>query len=785
MMKKCSSIKSGGGGLKRTKSQDITPDQTKLNINLIEKLQSDTPSIQEIQKLLEQGADPNIKHPFLNSYTTITNVIKTKDGPEILKLLLEYGLDANLQDIQGYDNGDTLLHFVIGLKNFNLVKLIVKHDGLINLGNNNKETPLIKAVKKKDIEIINYLLQKDAEPNELTLSHLTALHIASVNNLIDITKLLIRYNADVNIGDSHGLTPVIYAISKNNTEIIKMLLPHCNAETIAMALEYVFTKRDLNMTKLLVEDDTFDLIYDNQELLLHTMKLIFEQFLQTFSDYDLHIIKWLISYMGKYTFDTLMENEPNVLTELMYIYSSDVDKIEFLINLGAKVENIHPETGDTSLIVSAKNPYTNIEIVKCLLNHLTTSKSTYINHENNQGETALILFVNFSDNIIKYLLDNGGDINYKNKYGETFFMYACKSSIDITYLIKHGANINNQSLNGETSLMWAIKDENETNVKLLLDNNANIKLETIEHKNAYQIALELNNSTILRLLSEHILENNIDINPRYYKYITKYTSDNRFNWKDACKTRDRYEVQKYKDILHIDDSGVEEVCEKLDSYEKELFNIKEQNITKCVNSDNLDGNDVNDIYPENFYMYQENGITYCEDIRTLFKLLKSFKKRQPPKPAENPYTGKPLSDTIIKDIEEKYKIYNTISTGKQIEEIITPTTPSSKDILSGQISFFYNIMKQLSNKEIFLNSHINTLDSFIQYLKDIQVHGNLIFTDAELQKVKNDDLNKYKYQTIQLLLSKVLADKYKYIEGEQIIYPTREAIQQIWNKIFK
>ncbi len=789
MMKSCSSIKSGGAG-------ESTPEQDKLNMDLIKQLQFDTPSIQNIKELLEKGANPNIKHPYVNTYTTITNIIKTKNGPEILKLLLEYGLDANLQDTQGYNNGETLLHFVIGLKNLDLVKLLIKHHALINLQDNNKETPLFKAVYRRAIDIVNYLLENNADVDALAYSkiyiptmaetYITALHIASLHNLVEITKLLIQYDADDNIGYDKHLTPLIIAIVRNNIEIVKILLPHCTTDNLVMGLEQAFHGRKLNMVKLLVEHENFDLIYDNQELLLDTMKIIFEQFLQTFSDYDLEIIKWLISYIGKHPFEVLMEGEQDVLTELMYIYSSDVKKIEFLIELGAKVEDIHPETGDTSLIVSAKNPYTNIEIVKCLLNNVKGSKSTFINHENNQGETALILFANYSDNIIKYLIENGGDINYRNQYGETFFMYACKSSIDIEYLIKQGAKINNQSLNGETPLIWSIKDENDTNVRILLQNDADLKLETVEHKNAFQIALEVNNSTILRLISEHIMENNIDINNRYYKYVTKYTSDNRFNWKDACKLKDRYEIQKYKDLLHIEESDVDDVCEQLDLYETKLSQIKQNDIGKCVNSDNLDGNDVNDIYPENFYVYQENGTTYCEDIRTLFKLLKSFKKRQPPKQAENPYTGKPFSDDIIKDIEEKYKIYNTISTGKQMDEVVTPVTPSSKDILLGQMSFFYNIMKQLSSKEMFLNAQTDKLDSFIQELKDIQVYGNVIFNDIELQKLKNDDdLDKYKYQLIQLLLSKVLADKYKYVEGEQIIFPTREAIQTVWNKVFK
>ena len=497
------------------------------------------------------------------------------------------------------------------------------------------------------------------------------------------------------------------------------------------------------------------------------------------------MINWLISYIGKQLFYRIIHTQyPHILTELMYIYSTDVKHIEFLIDNGVNVETTHPLTGDTSLITSAKNHYTNIEIVKCLVNH-SQHKSQFINKENNEGETPLILFVNFADNIIKFLIDNGGDINYKNKYGETFFMYAAKSSFDITYLIQKGGNINNQSINGETALMWAIKDENETNVKILLEHNPNILLETTEHKNAYQIALDVNNASILRMLSEYIMDKSIDINNKYYKYITKYTSEYRFKWKDACKSNDRYEVQKFKHIFNIEDTNVEDICHRLDTEEEKLNQIKQETLDKCINTDNLDGNDIKDIYPENFYTYKENGVTYCEDIRTLFKLLKSFKKRQPPKPVANPYTGKPLSDDIIKDIEDKYKLYNNISTGKQLEDTTpTPTTPSSKDVLLSQISFFYNIMKNLTLKNLFITSSLEQVNNFVSELETINIQSTPLFKSSELQKVKHEDLDKYKYQLIQLLLSKVLSDKYKYIEGDITIYPTREAIQNTWNKIF-
>jgi ankyrin repeat protein len=787
-MKKCSYTKYGAG--------ETTPpsDQDKLNTRLIEYLQMDTLKLEPIKELLEKGANPNIKHPYVYPFTTITNMLNLKNGKEVLELLLKYGLDPNLQDT--HSTRDSLLHFTVKLNLFDIVQLLVTYHAKVNSGNKADETPLIYAIKKKNVKMVEYLLQHGADPNSIYDSGIISLHLAAVNNLQDIVEILLKFGANPNIMDKNNHTPLTYAIIKKHTDMIQMLLPKCDIDTLENGIEQAAANRDLNILKILIQDDLFHDLYDNEEVLLRIGSSIIENFLQTLSDIDIEIITWLISYIGSGIFRTILENQPYILTELMYIYSSDVNKIGFLINLGASAGSVNPQTGNTSLIVSAKNTYTNIDVVKCLVNHVK-DKPKFINKENREGETALILFANSSDNIIKYLIENGGDINYKNKLGETFFMHACKSSFDISYLITKGADIDNQSKIGETALMWAIKDENDTKVKILLDKNANILLETRDNKNALDIAIEINNSIILRLLSQHII-NNRDIEPRqstrskvkrwldYNKIIAKYTTENRLKWKDACKIKDTQDIDKYKEVFKIESDNEQDICSKLDEKEQQFMDTKNKVINQCINSEDLDGNDIEDIYPENFYSYEQNGVTYCEDIRTLFKLLKSFKKRQPPKPLENPYTGKVLPDTIIQDIEDKYKLYNIISTGKQIEEkIITPTTPRSKDILLTQLSFFYNIMKNLSSKDIFLSAPSSQIDSFLKDLLSLSINSTSLFSISDLEKLKNDDLDKYKYQLIQFLLSKAIADKYKYTEGELIIYPTRDAIQNTWNKIFK
>jgi ankyrin repeat protein len=749
-----------------------------LEITFISKLQSNDLNIDSIKELLEQGVDPNIKHPFL--HTIISNVIKRENGYEILDLLLQYKLDPNLSDLV---KKHSLLHTAVDIMNIKIIEKLLQYNASINILNYKSQTPLFRAIfniiqkninDKLYLPVIQLLLENNANPNLTNHDKISPLHLVAVSNMVDIAKLLLKFNVFVHILDGEGNTPLMYACVENNIEIVKLLLPLSYGKHFLSAFKSAIQYQHFDIIKLFFESYNFTEL-DKPDVLELIISII-DNFLESLTDEDLNILEWLISYIGINYFKSIIQNYKYILTELIYIYSSGVNKLNFLIDLGISVDTIDPNTGNTSLIISAKNHYTSIEIVKSLIEH-SNDKNKLINTENIQGETPLILFTNFSDDIIKYLIDNGGDINYTNKFGETFFMHACISSFDITYLINKGANINHKSLTEETPLIWAIKDSNEKNVQILLENYAEVT------NNIFSIALEIGNASILRLLSEYIIDNNIDIDPKYQNSISQYTSDNIFKWEDACKTKDKYEIQKYKNLFNINESNIENICVQLNNIQKDMIDYKYKNINKCINTDNLDGYDINDISPESFYSFKQNDITYCEDINTLFKVLKSYKKRQPPKQAENPYTGKQIPNDIIIDIEEKYARYNQISTGKKNKDNVYG--PTFKDLLLSQLIMFYNIIKNLTLKEIFISSSEIQIKKFIEELLTLKINDKHIFETLDFEKISlNQDLDHVKYLLIQLLLSKIVIDKYKYTENNVIVYPTRESIQTLWNKIF-
>ncbi|OUM57689.1 hypothetical protein PIROE2DRAFT_48513, partial [Piromyces sp. E2] len=80
-----------------------------------------------------------------------------------------------------------------------------------------------------------------------------------------------------------------------------------------------------------------------------------------------------------------------------------------------------------------------------------------------------------NENIIKYLMKHGVDINKEDIYGETPIFSACSNgSVKVVkYLVKHGADIHIKNKNGVTVLFSAcVRGGNENVVKLLVEHGA-------------------------------------------------------------------------------------------------------------------------------------------------------------------------------------------------------------------------------------------------------------------------------------------------------------------------
>ena len=82
------------------------------------------------------------------------------------------------------------------------------------------------SVKNKDIRWVEYFIKNGNNINEVNERYYnyTSLHIASINNNINIAQLLIDNGADIHAYSTNNLQPIHLATLNNNLDLIKLLI---------------------------------------------------------------------------------------------------------------------------------------------------------------------------------------------------------------------------------------------------------------------------------------------------------------------------------------------------------------------------------------------------------------------------------------------------------------------------------------------------------------------------------------------------------------------------------
>lgn len=132
-----------------------------------------------------------------------------------------------------------------------------------------------------------------------------------------------------------------------------------------------------------------------------------------------------------------------------------------------------------------------------------------LNLKRDDGEIPLMFVMRcFKDKkkIIKFLINNGIDINAQNSDGATALM----ATINFRFLnfakslIKAGANVNISDDDGETALMYAVANENEEIVELLITSGVDVNIRNINGNTALDLANEYDNdNNIIKLLKSY------------------------------------------------------------------------------------------------------------------------------------------------------------------------------------------------------------------------------------------------------------------------------------------
>lgn len=164
--------------------------------------------------------DLNAANPQFYNQTAL--MIAAKDGWEqMAKDLIREGARLNQTD----NNGDTALHYSIQFKQPRLAKLLLDASPNCTLQDKWHQTPLIMAAVENDTPSVRMLLEKNVDPNPGTPHGGTPLQYAAANGNLEISNLLIKRGADVNLqAKNSGAFPLLVACRNGHTYLVSPLI---------------------------------------------------------------------------------------------------------------------------------------------------------------------------------------------------------------------------------------------------------------------------------------------------------------------------------------------------------------------------------------------------------------------------------------------------------------------------------------------------------------------------------------------------------------------------------
>ena len=202
-----------------------------------------------VELLIEKGADVNLQSTDGGSALIVASGKSTFLGEDmqrrynIAELLIKSGAEINMQN----NDGLSALINASQYGHYNIAELLIQKGAEIDMQYGNGTTALIVASRFGHCEVVRLLVEKGAKINMQNNEGQTALIIASENDYEYVVKLLLEKSAAVNIQDQRGLSALIAASRRSSYR--QHMLTSYGIQFVINRLSHV------NVIKLLLEND--------------------------------------------------------------------------------------------------------------------------------------------------------------------------------------------------------------------------------------------------------------------------------------------------------------------------------------------------------------------------------------------------------------------------------------------------------------------------------------------------------------------------------------------------
>ncbi|GBM98995.1 Ankyrin-3 [Araneus ventricosus] len=422
------------------------------------------------------------------------------------------------------------LHFAARKGHAEVVKLLIAKGASVNSRNIHKATPLHLAVENGFEEIVDILLYHGADANAIYLNGLTPLAVAARQGYSSIAKLLLEKDAVIDALTDFCQNPLDLAASFGHYELVKILMDKFKPDSKISALHEAALGGHRHIMELLVKEG----VSIHEKWVRSEFSALHLAALEGHTD----VLDFLIEH--GFDIDTKAggTQPEKVLSCKDQEYTDFVDSVIFkrsksdtLIGNGQTALHLSSNRGHRDTVRSLLRNKANIQIKdnsgKTALRVIIEKDMTNILIEENiaVGLTDCGIYnplqlgcVKGDLKFVQYCIKEGCDIEARTKLlnDTALHLAVMRGHAEVVkYLLDNGSNINAPTDNGATALAIAIEENKRDILDILMDRNAEF---TSEDERKFMLtAITRGNEDIVGYLLSKNPKNGAS-NPKYDHY---------------------------------------------------------------------------------------------------------------------------------------------------------------------------------------------------------------------------------------------------------------------------
>lgn len=170
--------------------------------------------VKRFRALLDQATSPTGLMQTAEKNFYPLHIAAKSGAHRLVELFLEKGAGVNTPQHHTLCDGETALHMAAEApsRNLEIARMLIEAGADVHKRSSDGETPLVRAVKHNNAQLIDYLLECGSDINQNVRWGQTSLHWAALYAADDAVETLIRRGADTKARDDDGRTP--FALSK-------------------------------------------------------------------------------------------------------------------------------------------------------------------------------------------------------------------------------------------------------------------------------------------------------------------------------------------------------------------------------------------------------------------------------------------------------------------------------------------------------------------------------------------------------------------------------------------